>query len=199
MANVIGEPGSLSSYSQSHRRVLSALVAFALAVALLPFGVITALLIWIETPGSPIFRQSRLGLDEAPFFMFKFRTMRRNSAVGIEKSPQDERVTRLGWLMRRTSWDEVPQLINVVLGNMCFVGPRPELPELLGRYDDQQRARFTATPGLTGLWQVSGRSNLSLDDKISLDLQYICNKSLKTDLLILARTPFAVISARGAH
>jgi lipopolysaccharide/colanic/teichoic acid biosynthesis glycosyltransferase len=181
------------------RRALSASVAICLFVTLLPFGLIIALLIWLESPGAPIFLQERVGLDQRYFRMLKFRTMNDGCETFPAKRRDDERVTRLGRLLRRTSVDELPQLLNIVRGDMCFVGPRPELPGLLPQYQPEYFARFETLPGLTGLWQVSGRSDLSLEQKVQLDLEYAERRSLAFDLMILARTTGSVLSGRGAY
>lgn len=198
MANVIGVPDHSRSLFHLLGRTVSVVVASILFVVFLPLGLMIALLIRLESPGSPLLCQERVGLNEARFGMYKFRTMRQGCDVGMEKHRNDIRVTRLGHFLRWSSLDELPQLMNVILGDMGFVGPRPELPQMLSRYAVHQRARFSVLPGLTGLWQVSGRSDLELEEKLRLDLLYLQKRSALTDLGILLRTPMAVFTGRGA-
>jgi len=181
------------------RRIASAAVACLALGLVFPLAVAIALAVRLESPGLPIFIQDRLGRDENSFRMLKFRTMKDGCAICDEKVPWDQRITKIGRLLRRSSLDELPQLVNIVRGEMVFVGPRPELPELLDRYRPEQRARFNAVPGLTGLWQVSGRSDLSLDQKIDLDLEYLRHRCLAFDISILLRTPMTVLRGRGAY
>jgi exopolysaccharide biosynthesis polyprenyl glycosylphosphotransferase len=165
------------------------------------------------TSSGPVFyRQSRVGQRGAPFTMLKFRTMRDGAdanvaelrrAHGVDglmfKLRDDPRVTRFGRMLRRFSLDEVPQLINVLRGEMSLVGPRPPLPEEVAEYEDWQFDRLEVPPGVTGLWQVSGRSDLSFDECVRLDLFYIENWSLAYDLYIVAKTLPALVSRRGAY
>jgi exopolysaccharide biosynthesis polyprenyl glycosylphosphotransferase len=189
-------------------RVLSAVVL----VLLLPVLLALAIAIKRDSPGPVIFRQDRVGRDGRHFTMFKFRTMRQdtgeteqqlaalNEADGVLfKVRRDPRITRLGTLLRRYSLDELPQLANVVLGHMSLVGPRPALPSEVVRYDEDPRRRLAVKPGLTGLWQVSGRSDLSWTDTVRLDLLYVDNWSFSLDLVILCRTITAVLGHRGAY
>jgi lipopolysaccharide/colanic/teichoic acid biosynthesis glycosyltransferase len=145
--------------------------------------------------------------------MLKFRTMvvdaearraellaRNENADGLLfKIADDPRLTRVGRILRRYSLDELPQLINVLLGSMSLVGPRPPLPEEVALYDDSVARRLLVKPGLTGLWQVSGRSDLTWEESVRLDLRYVENWSLLLDVLILWKTAFAVLGARGAY
>jgi exopolysaccharide biosynthesis polyprenyl glycosylphosphotransferase len=187
------------------------LAALALLV-LLPFFVAVALAIRLETPGPALFRQQRVGRHGEAFTMMKFRSMcdtaetdrsalvAANEADGVLfKIQQDPRVTRLGRWLRRYSIDELPQLWNVVVGDMSLVGPRPALPDEVARYRLDPRRRLAVKPGLTGLWQVSGRSDLSWDESVRLDLRYVDNWSLRLDLWILAQTLRAVLNHRGAY
>ncbi|CAN5224130.1 sugar transferase [soil metagenome] len=189
-------------------RCAAALTLFALAPALL----IIAALVRIGSPGPAIFRQQRVGMGGRTFTMFKFRTMVDNAESLVEelqdanefdavlfKIRQDPRVTRIGRTLRRFSLDELPQLWNVVRGEMSLVGPRPALPEEVAGYDQDPRRRIEVKPGLTGLWQVSGRSDLDWDEAVRLDLDYVDNWSLTRDLQIVARTVGAVASHRGAY
>jgi len=166
----------------------------------------------LDSRGPALFRQERVGRDERPFTMYKMRTMRpdaermlvsltdQNEGAGVLFKMQDDpRVTRVGRLLRRTSLDELPQLINVVKGQMSLVGPRPALPGEVAEYDDIERRRLAVKPGMTGLWQVSGRSNLDWETSISLDLHYVDNWRVADDLMIGLRTVGAVTKARGAY
>ncbi len=149
-----------------------------------------------------VFKQRRIGKFERPFVMYKLRTMRKQRC-GDELSPadpQDERITRVGKLLRKTSIDELPQLVNVLRGEMSLVGPRPEMPFVVEKYAKWQHLRHLVEPGVTGLWQISERSNLplALPEATLLDLHYIETASPITDGILLARTFKAVISANGA-
>ncbi|MCW2739238.1 exopolysaccharide biosynthesis polyprenyl glycosylphosphotransferase [Nocardioides sp.] len=186
-----------------------ALVAF---VATLPLLALLCLAIRLETPGPALFRQDRIGRDGVPFTMLKLRSMgvgaedersgltEANEGDGILfKIQLDPRITPLGRRLRRYSLDELPQLWNVVRGDMSLIGPRPALPCEVARYDTDPRRRLVVKPGVTGLWQVSGRSDLSWAESVRLDLKYVDNWSLRLDLLILARTVQAVLGHRGAY
>lgn len=185
-----------------------ALAAVLLLLAAPLLGVLVAL-VRADSPGPAVFRQVRIGRDGEPFTMLKLRTMAVapvalpeavNDADGcLFKLREDPRVTRVGAWLRRLSLDELPQLLNVVRGEMALVGPRPPLPEEVERYDDDARRRLVVTPGLTGLWQVSGRSDLSWADTVRLDVRYVDNWSLGLDARILALTVRAVLGRRGAY
>jgi exopolysaccharide biosynthesis polyprenyl glycosylphosphotransferase len=187
--------------------VLTSLVLVAVSPVLL--AVMVA--IKVDSPGPIFFRQQRVGKDGGCFWMLKFRSMcldadarlaelmARNEASGpLFKMRQDPRVTRVGRIIRRWSLDELPQLFNVLRGEMSLVGPRPPLPSEVEQYEDWQHGRLRAVPGLTGLWQVSGRSEVPFHAMVRLDLHYIRNWSLGLDLEILLRTIPAVVSNRGA-
>jgi exopolysaccharide biosynthesis polyprenyl glycosylphosphotransferase len=190
-------------------RFLGAAVLLVLAPAMLAI----ALAVRLDSPGPALFRQTRIGQSGRPFVMFKFRTMsvdaesRRSELVALNqnadgllfKIANDPRVTRVGRVLRRFSLDELPQLLNVVFGSMSMVGPRPPLPAEVEQYDDSVRRRLLVRPGLTGLWQISGRSDLSWEESVRLDLRYVENWSLLLDVLILWKTAFAVLGARGAY
>jgi exopolysaccharide biosynthesis polyprenyl glycosylphosphotransferase len=177
-----------------------------------PFLAGMMLLIRLDSRGPALFKQVRVGRDSQPFTMYKLRTMHvdaerqlatlreqnEGNAV-LFKMREDPRVTRIGRLLRRTSMDELPQLINVVKGHMSLVGPRPALPTEVAEYDDVERRRLAVKPGMTGLWQVSGRSNLDWETSIGLDLDYVDNWRVCDDLVIGLRTVGAVVGARGAY
>ncbi|GGT72029.1 sugar transferase [Streptomyces lateritius] len=166
----------------------------------------------LTSPGPVFYRQVRIGQSRTPFVMWKFRTMfldadarkaeltQANEHDGLMfKMRRDPRVTRVGRLLRRTSLDELPQLINVLLGSMSLVGPRPPLPEEVARYGDVELRRLSVRPGMTGLWQISGRSDLSWDETVELDLHYVDNWSFTSDVDVMARTFRAVVDGRGAY
>ena len=164
--------------------------------------VIIAAAIRVESPGSVLFRQERVGLGGRPFMLYKFRTMHAAAAdmgSARQTKPGDQRLTRLGAFLRRHSIDELPQFINVLRGDMSVVGPRPPLPTEVELYDDQVRRRLLVRPGITGLWQVRGRSNLSWHDSVRLDESYVENWSMMSDLAISLATVPAVFRRSGAY
>jgi exopolysaccharide biosynthesis polyprenyl glycosylphosphotransferase len=173
---------------------------------------LVALAIKLEDGGPVVFRQTRVGLRGEEFDCLKFRSMvldaearlaelmAANEGSGpLFKMTHDPRITRVGRFIRRFSLDELPQLWNALRGDMSLVGPRPALPTEVAQYDSDTRRRLDVRPGLTGLWQVSGRSNLSWDDTVRLDLYYVDNWSMIQDLMILARTAKAVVGSSGAY
>lgn len=184
------------------RRALDVLVAGgALLVLAVPLAVVAAL-IRLESPGSPIFRQRRSGRGGAEFEVVKLRTMvdgaeRIGAGLAIEKS--DARVTRLGRFLRRTSIDELPQLVNIVRGEMTLVGPRPTLPHQVATYDARQRERLLVKPGVTGWAQVHGRTTLSWPERIELDRWYVAHRSVRLDAQILVRTVGVVLGGEGVE
>jgi lipopolysaccharide/colanic/teichoic acid biosynthesis glycosyltransferase len=183
-----------------------------LLVVCVPVLGLLVLVVRIDSPGPGLFRQVRIGRDGKTFVMYKLRTMTvdadrqrtallaQNEASGpLFKIHDDPRVTRVGRLLRRTSLDELGQLLNVVRGEMSLIGPRPALPTEVAMYDDVELRRLAVRPGITGLWQVSGRSDLAWDAGMSLDLHYSDNWRLRGDASILARTFGAVVRRRGAY
>jgi exopolysaccharide biosynthesis polyprenyl glycosylphosphotransferase len=194
------------------KRVLDRMLGIGLFLALSPLLAVIALAIRRTSPGPVIFRQIRIGEDGKPFEMLKFRSMtvdaedRRHELVEIDegngvlfKIRDDPRVTKVGALLRRYSLDELPQLWNVVRGEMSLVGPRPPLPQEVIGYSDDATRRLRVKPGMTGLWQVSGRSDLSWEESLRLDLRYVDNWSLALDATILWRTWRAVVGRSGAY
>jgi lipopolysaccharide/colanic/teichoic acid biosynthesis glycosyltransferase len=194
-----------------------ALVALALCSPLL---LAAGALVRLSSPGPALLRQVRIGRHERPFVMLKLRTMRvgacdrsvremnarelrgerpPGSTDGVFKLQDDPRITPVGRWLRRYSIDELPQLINVVRGDMSLVGPRPSLPWEVELYTAEQRRRHEGLPGMTGLWQVSGRNRLSMPEMLALDLAYLRTRSLLLDLRILARTPAAVLLDRSVR
>ncbi|MFJ2378299.1 sugar transferase [Streptomyces sp. NPDC087769] len=181
-------------------------------LVLTPLLVLIGAAVRFGSDGPVFHRQVRQGQHNRPFTMWKFRTMvadaearkdRLRTANEIDgpmfKMRRDPRVTGIGHLLRRTSLDELPQLLNVLRGDMSLVGPRPPLPEEVSRYDEREFRRLSVKPGLTGLWQVSGRSDLSWQETVSLDLWYVDNWSMATDMGLMARTLRAVTDGRGAY
>ncbi|MBB6545986.1 sugar transferase [Nonomuraea rubra] len=204
------EHPELAGVRQLVKNVFDRLVAAALLVVLSPLLAGLAIAVRATSPGPALFRQTRVGRDGRLFTILKFRTMRRGSEEQkitlvsdregvLFKIRNDPRVTPLGVLMRRHSLDELPQLLNVVRGHMSLVGPRPPLPDEVARYGDDVRRRLLVRPGLTGLWQVSGRSDLSWEESVRLDLRYVENWSLTLDLQILWKTWSAVARGQGAY
>ncbi|MBD3145124.1 sugar transferase [Microbispora camponoti] len=190
--------------------VFDRLVAGAALVVLAPLLAAVAVAVRVSGPGPVLFRQRRVGRDGVEFTILKFRTMRRDAearkvelvsdADGVLfKVRRDPRVTPLGAALRRYSLDELPQLFNVLRGDMSLVGPRPPLPEEVARYGDDVRRRLVVRPGMTGLWQVNGRSDLSWEESVRLDLRYVENWSLMLDLQILWKTWSAVAGGAGAY
>jgi exopolysaccharide biosynthesis polyprenyl glycosylphosphotransferase len=188
-------------------------LAAGLALVLLaPLFLVVALAVRLDSPGGVIFRQTRVGVRGREFTMLKFRSMTEGADSAVEELAQhnesdgvlfkirnDPRITRVGRLLRRYSLDELPQLLNVLRGDMALVGPRPALPEEVAQYDADARRRLAVRPGLTGLWQVSGRSDLTWEDTVRLDLHYVDNWSFLLDLGIVLRTIGVVVGHRGAY
>jgi lipopolysaccharide/colanic/teichoic acid biosynthesis glycosyltransferase len=200
-------------------RVLDVVLSVLLILVLAPVFALIALTIRLDSPGRVIYRQKRLGRDLVAFTILKFRSMRtdagdaqhRDYVVGLingtvteysdgsmYKLTHDDRITRVGGFLRRTSLDELPQIWNVLRGEMSLVGPRPPLHYEVEHYQHAWFGRFAVKPGLTGLWQVSGRCELSVEDMIALDLEYVRNRGLWMNVKILARTLPVVLLGRGA-
>lgn len=194
------------------KAVVDRTVALIALAVMMPVLLLIALAVKLDSPGPVIFRQVRVGLGGREFGLYKFRTMvvnadamlaklaSQNETDGLMfKMRNDPRVTRVGRFLRKWSLDELPQLANVLFGHMSLVGPRPPLPSEVARYDGDVARRLLVKPGMTGLWQVSGRSDLPWEDGIRLDLYYVENWSLAADLTILWKTFGAVIRSRGAY
>jgi lipopolysaccharide/colanic/teichoic acid biosynthesis glycosyltransferase len=214
MRNTVARPAG-SRFNPSIKRLLDVVLACAMIVAASPVMLLTSLAIWVIDGRPVLFRQLRAGMNGRPFELLKFRTMRptagdeshrhyasqwieegrpfTNGGQVLFKIARDPRVTRLGAFLRRFSIDELPQIVNVLRGEMSIVGPRPAIPYEVEMYKDWHRRRLTTLPGVTGLWQVSGRNRLSFDEMVSLDIEYIEHWSLERDLQILVRTPIAVL------
>jgi lipopolysaccharide/colanic/teichoic acid biosynthesis glycosyltransferase len=194
------------------KQILDRVVATLLLVFLAPVLLIIAVLVAATSPGATLHRRRVVGRHGAEFDAFKFRTMVVDADRILRAQPEllrefganmklraDPRLTRVGAFLRRTSLDELPQLFNVAAGHMSLVGPRMIAPDEMPRYGDALATRLAVKPGITGLWQVSGRQELGYEDRIRLDLHYIENWSLWLDVAILARTIPAVLSMRGAY
>lgn len=200
------------AYARAKRATDLVLSALALIV-LAPIFLAIALAILLTSGRPVIYRQTRLGLGGKPFTLYKFRTMVPNAEAQLFSNPElleefkrswklsnDYRVTPIGSVLRKTSLDELPQLVNILIGDMSIVGPRPvQIPEIREVYGDRAGKLLSVTPGLTGLWQTSGRSNLHYRDRVSLDMEYIDKRSLLLDLKILLGTIPVVIARTGAR
>jgi exopolysaccharide biosynthesis polyprenyl glycosylphosphotransferase len=202
----------LTGYRQAVKSLFDRLAAFSALFFLTPLFLAIAVAIKLGDGGPVLFRQIRVGRNGRPFHVYKFRTMvrnaeqqkalleERNEGNGVLfKIKDDPRVTKAGTWLRRLSLDELPQLINVLIGQMSLVGPRPALPEEAAKYGDYVRRRLAVRPGITGLWQVSGRSDLPWEEAVRLDLRYVENWSFALDLQILWKTWSAVIRGDGAY
>jgi len=193
-----GRPGT------AHRivkRLMDITVSLLLIIVLSPLMLLIYVLQLFSRKGSPVFRQTRVGLKGRKFTLYKFRTMKPESDE-YEVAPvsmNDDRITGLGRFLRRTSLDELPQLFNVLAGQMSLVGPRPEMPFIVKDYSSWQRHRLDVKPGLTGMWQIMGRKELPLHDNLEYDYYYIRNQSLMLDLTILLRTVAVIFKGRGAY
>lgn len=202
------------------RRSADILLATGLILALAPLLLLVALVIRLDSPGPALFRQRRVGHRRREFTLFKFRSMRVDAdprghreyvtaliqgeapdggRENLYKLAVDDRITPIGRWIRRWSLDELPQLINVFTGDMTLVGPRPAIPYEVDEYPSWYLRRFSVKPGLTGLWQVSGRSERTYEEMVRLDVEYAQTRSLLLDLSILARTPWVVVGRKGAE
>jgi lipopolysaccharide/colanic/teichoic acid biosynthesis glycosyltransferase len=176
------------------RRAADLVVALAVGVLVLPLVAVVAVLVRWRLGSPVLFRQVRSGLDGAVFSIVKFRSMRPETYPG---EPDADRTPLLGRVLRHTSLDELPQVWNILVGQMSIIGPRPTLPEQVACYDERQRGRLVVRPGVTGWAQVNGRNSLSWPERIELDLWYIENRSFLLDLRILALTALRVVMPRG--
>jgi len=209
-----------SFYSESTTEIQTSLKrAFDMAAAgvaiflLSPVFIITAILIKLESKGGVFFKQERVGLNGQSFTMYKFRSMRTDAEAKLAeleannemengvlfKMKSDPRITKVGKFIRKASIDELPQLFNVLFGDMSLVGPRPPLPKEVAQYTQRDFMRLAAVPGITCFWQVMGRSDIPFKQQVELDLKYIESQSLALDIKILLMTVPAVLTARGAY
>jgi lipopolysaccharide/colanic/teichoic acid biosynthesis glycosyltransferase len=195
------------------KRALDLVLSFVALIVLAPFMALVAVLIRLDSPGPALFTHQRVGQGGRTFTFFKFRSMyvdsrerfpelfevaRKNDEVPVYKQPDDPRVTRVGRFLRRTSLDELPNLYNVLKGDMSLVGPRPELLEFIPFYSPSQLAKFSVRSGVTGLAQTSGRGRLTVHEQIHSDLEYLARQSMWFDLIILVRTVKLVLLRDGA-
>jgi lipopolysaccharide/colanic/teichoic acid biosynthesis glycosyltransferase len=195
------------------KRAFDLLVSAVSLLLLAPGGLLIATAIKLESPGPVFFRQVRVGRNGRQFMLWKFRSMYQDAerrkrdlfsssrlSGGIRfKMKRDPRVTRIGRLLRASSMDELPQLINIFRGDMSLVGPRPPIPSEVEQYTPQARRRLEGVPGLTCIWQVSGRSEIPFERQVKMDLDYLERSSLRFDLILLLRTFPAVLLGRGAY
>jgi lipopolysaccharide/colanic/teichoic acid biosynthesis glycosyltransferase len=206
---IVPAEGNRSRVYRTAKRAFDILGALVLLGLFAPI-MATAWLVLMLTGGKPLFRQVRLGYRGLPFVMYKFRSMlpdadRRLREVQNEKdgpifkNRRDPRITRVGRFLRATSIDELPQLFNVLLGHMSLVGPRPPLAREVAKYEPWQRRRLAVKPGLTCLWQVSGRSEIGFEDWVQMDLWYIQHQNFLVDFMLLVKTPWSVLTRRGAY
>jgi exopolysaccharide biosynthesis polyprenyl glycosylphosphotransferase len=202
----------IRGWNYAIKRAIDILIASTILILGAPLMALIALAIKLSSPGPVLFRQVRVGKGGQHFVLYKFRSMcqdaearkaellaAHNAGVLLFKLKDDPRITRVGRALRRTSLDELPQFVNVLLGEMSVVGPRPPVPAEVDAYDDWHHERLTITPGLTGLWQVSGRSDLTFDEMVKLDLYYAEHWSPWLDIKLILRTVPAVVLSRGAY
>ena len=182
------------------KRVLDIVVSGALVLGLSPLLLLVTYLIRRDSAGPALFKQERVGKDGRIFLMYKFRSMYvTNPKYAVKPNDTDPSVTRVGRFLRPTKIDELPQLFNVLRGEMSLVGPRPEMPFLVAQYGDRERARLTVTPGVTGLWQISPARHRPIHENVRYDLEYIERRSFWLDLRILYRTLVLCLSTLRRH
>ncbi|MEA2153304.1 MAG: hypothetical protein QOI18_1537 [Solirubrobacteraceae bacterium] len=184
------------------RRAVDIVVAAVLLVLSAPVLLAAILAIRLESRGAAVFRQRRSGLQGAQFDLLKLRTMvdgAEHIGAGLAVNANDSRITRVGAFLRRTSLDELPNLLNVLRGQMTLIGPRPTLPAQVAQYTERQHGRLSVKPGITGWAQINGRASLPWSERIELDLYYVEHRSLLLDLRILARTPALVLGGGGLY
>ncbi len=193
----------MNGYLRSRRkRALDVIGAGAGLVLASPVLLVAAIAIRLESRGQVIYRQRRVGMDGEPFDLYKLRTMvtgAENMGAGLIVDRGDDRITKVGGLLRRTSLDELPNLINILRGEMSLVGPRPTVQVQVDRYSDTQRRRLDTRPGLTGWAQINGRASLPWSERIDLDLAYLERASLRHDLHIMFETLVMVVNGEGIY
>lgn len=201
-----------SRWQLAAKRAVDFTAALVFSLVTLPLCLCLAVWIRLDSPGPAVFRQTRIGLNGKAYTIYKFRTMVRNAEKIFKPLPKenekledfvfqdedDHRITRAGRFLRKTSLDELPQFWNVLIGNMSLVGPRPEIPEIVQRYSPEQKKRLAVLPGITGLAQVSGRSELTLGETMAYDLEYVYNWNFGLDIWILCKTIQVVLAREGA-
>lgn len=200
-AHTGAERGTQGSFSSPAKRALDLVGALALLVVAGPLMSLISILVRATSTGPAIYAGRRVGLHERPFMQYKFRSMSLDADRGnFRTDAADPRITAIGRFLRKSSLDELPQLWNVVRGDMSLVGPRPAAFPQLADYTAEQRAvRASVPPGITGLAQVSGRSALTVDQAIALDMQYVRERSVALDIRILAKTVLGVLTSRGTN
>jgi lipopolysaccharide/colanic/teichoic acid biosynthesis glycosyltransferase len=184
------------------RRTIDIAVSATALLVSAPLLLIAVVAIRLETPGGALYRQRRVGLNGREFDVLKLRTMvqgAEHQGAGLAVHENDARITRAGALLRRTSLDELPNLLNVLRGEMSLIGPRPTLPHQVATYTERQRGRLAIRPGVTGWAQVNGRAALPWSERIELDLYYVEHRSLRLDVEILRRTPAMVLGGSGLY
>ena len=214
---VVPSAARRSALDLASKRVIDIVLATVGVIILTPLWLVVALLIRISDRGPAFFKQTRVGKNGQTFTMYKFRTMRvdaeqvkasleaaNRADVGagnsvMFKMRDDPRVTHVGRVLRKTSIDELPQLFNVIKGDMSLVGPRPPLPSEVATYEPHVMGKFSVRPGITGLWQISGRSNLSWEETVQLDLDYAATRTVGLDMWILLQTVPALLRQEGAY
>ncbi|PAD35270.1 sugar transferase [Terribacillus saccharophilus] len=195
------------------KRIMDINLALIGVILLIPLFIVIAVLIKIEDKKGPImFKQVRVGVEGKTFYMYKFRSMVSNAEDLLEdllihneasgplfKMKKDPRITKIGGFLRKTSLDELPQLFNVLLGDMSLVGPRPALPKEVEAYSLHERKRLNVLPGLTCYWQVQGRSNLTFQEQVELDIKYICTRNLLIDIKLIMKTFIVLFGSKDAY
>jgi lipopolysaccharide/colanic/teichoic acid biosynthesis glycosyltransferase len=196
------------------KRGLDLLLVLGSAPITLPLGLVTAFLVCVTSRGPVLFGQRRVGLGGERFTMYKFRTMHRDAERLLQQDPAlwddyvsngykvpaelDRRITPVGRFLRRSSLDELPQILNVLRGEMSLVGPRPVVPDEVDNYGDRRAIYLSVRPGITGAWQVNGRSTIDYPDRVDIDEEYVRRWTLWLDVKIILKTPVSVVSTRGA-
>ena len=192
----------MTVFQKIFKRVFDLLLSLAALLIFFPFGLLISLLIKIDSPGPVFFTQLRVGKDSQDFLIYKFRTMVVNAekkGAGLEIEKGDSRITRMGKFLRISSLDEFPQFINILKGEMSFIGPRPTVRSQVKKYDKEQLRRLNVKPGITGLAQVSGRNSLSWPERIEKDLEYIDNYSVFLDIRIFFKTFLVVLFPKDVY
>ena len=184
-------------YAKYFKRILDFIFAIVLFIITLPIFLVVGMLVGIYLGFPIIFKQKRPGKDENEFTLYKFRTMTDAKGENGELLPDDKRLTKFGLFLRNTSLDELPELINIIKGDMSFVGPRPLLTEYLDLYNEEQRHRHDVRPGLTGLAQVNGRNLLGWEERFNYDIEYVKNINFIEDIKIIFKTIFLVVTRKG--
>jgi exopolysaccharide biosynthesis polyprenyl glycosylphosphotransferase len=208
----LGPPSADPPFYPFFKRAFDLFVAAIIMLLLIPVIPLIAIMIKLDSPGPVFFKQDRVGKDGRVFKFYKFRSMYQEAeqrkkeieALNEQEGPvfkvkADPRVTTVGRFLRRSSLDEIPQIFNVLKGDMSIVGPRPQMPSEVAQYQPWHRRRLGVIPGITCLWQISGRSHVTFSEWMRLDMEYVTNRSLRTDLMIFLKTIPAVIARKGAY